>query len=322
MLLVTLILLPKAWGSACLEASKCTRKLNHNGQFLTYFSNFKTDVINTKITKAVIVIHGALRNGNEYYDDMVKALRAEGLIGSILILSPTFRKVNDARKRKKDEFYWGRAWDTKWKYGYISSGPKVGTSSFKLLDNLVLSLNSVNFPNLKQVIVTGHSAGGQFTIRYAFSSEIDSLSEFKVSFVPSNPSSWLYTTDNRGSKINGKYALKNFNKSLCPEYNQYIYGLEGKLPSYFPKDLIKANKKFVLKDIRYLMGQADTEGSSLDKSCEANIQGKNRIERGIHYYQTMRNTFPKTTHKLFKVPAIGHDHFLMYSSKEFLDFLN
>ena len=234
----------------CNDIPKCKRKFYYNNSFLQYHSNFSILKKNNNIKQAIIVIHGTLRNGDEYYKSVMAASLLEGKQSESLIIAPSFKRIDDPKE--KDELFWGRKWYQKWKYGYPSQNASP-ISSFKLIDELIFQVsNQSNFPNLKNIIIIGHSAGGQFIQRYAVGTTIDQNINHKLILVPSNPSSYLYLNENRYHFKNGNFHLMKEPSHNCSDYNQYIYGLEN-LPPYF-SGFSKAElyKNFQKKNLIYL----------------------------------------------------------------------
>ena len=299
--------------SVCDDHKLCRYRFYNKHSFLTYFSTHDLHKNNSKVERLVIVIHGALRNGDEYFNDTVKAAKKFGVADKTIILSPSFRKISD--ERGPTELYWGRPWDTKWKYGYRSQDQDK-VSSFKVIDNLIYSIaRSNNFPNLKNIVITGHSAGGQFTQRYAVYSEIRNHISQKILFVPSNPSSYLYLDPERYEFSGGNYRLKSFDQNNCKDFNAYIYGPE-QLPDFFYRGIDQLRKNYEKNNVIYLMSEEDKDTDSLDQSCEANLQGLTRFERAKNYWFYLKNHLSTLNHKFVSIPEIGHDHIAVYSSEE------
>lgn len=299
--------------SVCESHKSCSDKFVVKDNFLTYFSTHKINLENTNIERLVIVIHGALRNGHEYFDDTVVAAKKLNVENKTIVLAPTFRKVTD--ERAEGEMYWGRKWYTKWKYGYLSEdSDKV--SSFDVLDKLITKITtSNNFPNLKSIVVTGHSAGGQFTQRYGVSTRIGKSLSQTFTIVPSNPSSYMYLDAERYEFTNGNYQIKNL-KNDCSEYNNYIYGPINRARYMENMSIAELRYNFKNQKMIYLMSEQDKGTDSLDRSCEAKLQGKNRFERSQNFFHYVKKQITSTNHRFLSIPEIGHDHVLVYESRE------
>jgi hypothetical protein len=103
----------------------------------------------------------------EYYAPLLVALVSHPDLESTwrrrtIVLAPHFQERSDAAS---DEHWWKGNWR--------EGGESDGVSSYAVVDTLVARLRNGMFPNLKWIVITGHSAGGQFTQRYAAFTDID-----------------------------------------------------------------------------------------------------------------------------------------------------
>lgn len=305
---------PESQGESCDNIDNCLNKLYFKKQFIKLYSNSSINNQNNKIKTAIIVIHGTLRNGDDYFRSMHEVSKSYDKEAETLVIAPSFKRVDD--NREEQELFWGRRWYQKWKYGYNSHNTKP-ISSFEVIDEIIKKLsNKLFFSNLKKIILIGHSAGGQFVQRYAVGTKIDDTINHNIIYVPSNPSSYLYINSNRYSFLNDDFNTINNPSYECNKYNDYIYGLNS-LPTYFQKTSVKVlQRNFLKRNVVYLMGEEDNKPGYLDKSCEANLQGKNRFERSVNFFQYLRNEFPQSNHQFLSVAQVGHDYDLIFKSKE------
>jgi cyanophycinase len=289
-------------------------KFYYNKNFLTYYTTDDFQIKNVNIKRLVIIVHGALRNGDEYFTAAVNASKKHGVRKNTMIVAPHFRRESD--QREQEEIYYGNRWDTKWKYGYKSQDSD-SVSSFTLIDTLIKQISSSgSFPNLENIIVTGHSAGGQFTQRYAIGSTIREEIDKKISFVPSNPSSYMYLDSERFHFKDGNYSVIDTGES-CPEFNEYIYGPIHRA-DYLAKTSVKDLKlNYKANRIIYLMSEEDTGTDMLDRSCEAMLQGRNRFERAKNFWHYDKKLIGGTSnHKFFGIAGAGHEYINVYESTE------
>jgi hypothetical protein len=77
-----------------------------------------------------------------------------------------------------------------------SGGGEIGNdmlTSFDFMDEIIRRVARKDvFPNLKTIVVAGHSAGGQFVIRYEISNQVHDSVGVPISYIVSNPSSFAY----------------------------------------------------------------------------------------------------------------------------------
>lgn len=314
--IVALVLLSTpvfASSKVCENFKNCQYKFIPQNNFLTYYSTHNLNTNNQQIDRLVIVVHGALRNGHEYFNDTVLAAKKFNSLSNTIVLAPHFRKVTDSRE--KGELYWGRKWSKKWKYGYRSSDSDQ-ISSFEVIDQLILSiLKSSNFLGLKDIVITGHSAGGQFTQRYAVASQLRKKIEQNLSFVPSNPSSYMFLDKERYQFSDSNYQQVEIGNS-CLEYNDYIYGPTNRASYMEAQTVEELRANYSEQKVVYLMSEEDKGTDSLDRSCEAMLQGKNRFERSQNFFHYVKKHISATSHRFISIPSVGHEHIEVYESLE------
>jgi cyanophycinase len=296
-----------------LSSKAMAAKFFYNDNFLTYYTTHDFSIKNKDVSRMVIVVHGALRNGDEYFADTVAAAKKHGVDKHTMIVAPHFRRESD--QRLVGEIYYGNRWNTKWKYGYKSQDSD-SVSSFTLIDTMISRIEkSDRFPNLKSIVITGHSAGGQFTQRYSVGSMINSKVVAEVEFVPSNPSSYMFLGEERFEFKKGNFELQEKSKS-CSEYNHYIYGPINRARYLKQYSISSLKKIFRLNKLTYLMSEDDKGTDSLDRSCEAMLQGKNRFERAKNFWHYDKKILGGEKHRFISIPNTGHEHIDVYESAE------
>ena len=301
-------------------------KLDLGGKLLQipYYANYNLDSVHPGIRKAIIVIHGMNRNAGDYYQNMLKAASmSSAYTDSLLIIAPQFLEQDDLHALGLDAsfLYWSGGWKSGANSKDLSSDPRPARiSSYAVLDTLMMRLPAL-FPNLKTIVFAGHSAGGQLTNRYSASSPVASLlcEKYQIStrFVVANPGSYLYLDNQR--PIQGTVDQFRVPANGCTGYNNWRYGLENlyAYPDRIGADSIR--QMFKKRQVIYLLGGNDTDpySSSLDQSCQAELQGSCRLERGAVYFNYLKHYYGNEitqTQKIDTVPGVGHDNYLMFSS--------
>jgi pimeloyl-ACP methyl ester carboxylesterase len=263
------------------------------------------------ITRAILVLHGRLRNADEYFRSALKARETAGETGThALMIVPQFLAQADveAHDLPADTLRW--SWEG-WEGGEGALGPS-DASSFDALDAILARLGDKTlFPNLKQVVVAGHSGGGQMVQRYAIAGKgEDGLKRAGVGvrYVVANPSSYAWFSDMRPEP---EIA------AACPGYNDWKYGMQTR-PAYLAASTPQAlEATYVSRQVVYLLGMRDTNPNhpALDRSCMAEAQGPTRYTRGHAYAQaTQQRDAGTPNHVLHDVPGVGHDGDRMLTS--------
>jgi pimeloyl-ACP methyl ester carboxylesterase len=263
------------------------------------------------IERAVIVQHGRARNADVYFKTALTAQAAAGETGKkALMISPQFIDELDVDRRHVAPNIL-RYTPQGWEGGDDAIRPKA-VSSFAALDAILMKLADRRlFPNLKTVVLAGHSGGGQVIQRYAIvGNAVEALATAGISvrYVVANPSSYAYFGLDRPEPEIAK---------RCPGYNDWKYGMD-RLPGYAAgKTPAELEKDYVSRRVIYMLGALDFDPNHplLDKSCMAEAQGPSRWARGHNYIAVMKardNGAPN--HTLYEIANVGHDGDRMFTS--------
>ncbi|MFJ4344335.1 alpha/beta fold hydrolase [Pseudomonas sp. NPDC089401] len=282
------------------------------------FANNDMHRASLPVQRAVVLLHGVRRNAEDYFDSGKQLLEHAGLSASdTLLLTPHFLTPRD-RRSGDDMPLWAK---DKWMQGTESQDGRVGIAGFTVLDDLLAYLGDrQHFPQLEEIVLIGHSAGGQLMQRYALLGEGDKgLSGIRVRYVISSPSSYLYIDDNRLQDG----AFKPVVAGRCPGYNQYRYGLE-QAPDYFVRQGLDAQqlfRRYATRDVTYMVGALDNNPESrvMDRSCGAALQGVTRVARQLNYlrYEAFlaRQWQVPVQHRQFVARTVGHDEARLFATK-------
>jgi hypothetical protein len=156
------------------------------------YRSYPLDTRNEAITHVLVVVHGAGRNPDSYHRSGLAAAFLTGTLESAVVIAPRMASNDGERCTDAlgpDEISWNCS---TWRSGGPSlSHPAV--TSFDFLDEILRKVARRGvFPNLKAIVVTGHSAGGQVTNRYGMTNQVHDILGVPVSYVVSNPSSYAY----------------------------------------------------------------------------------------------------------------------------------
>ena len=282
---------------------------NNETAQIPYAANRDISIKSPQVERLIISIHSSSYDP-DFYVDTIMGIASEhaDMRGKLLIISPAFyrkdkTKLQDVVLWQTDPF-WGnnRA---------LYQGKEATWSAFEVLDYFIGDiLSSGNFPNIKQIVILGHSAGGQFVNRYAASNTFMDRYTIPVKFLVMAPSSYLYFSPKRANDASRTHFETPYPKK--PAYNHWGYGVK-KLYGFHKKYDVtaeKMQKRYPLLKIRYLVGSEDVHlSNTLDMNAEAMLQGLNRKQRAITYYNHLQEHFGSNiiqNQDLFIIDGVGH----------------
>jgi hypothetical protein len=190
---------------------------------LTYRSHALT-TSDQAITHAVIVIHGAERDAATSFRIAAASAVLRGRIETTLILAPRFAaRLGSActDDLSADELNW--QCDVQlgdWRSGgaAITDG---SLTSFDVLDDLLRRIEGSGlFPNLRTVVVAGHSAGGQFVTNYQMTNRLHEQLRVPPAYVTANASAYAYPDDQRPVAVSAQE---------CPAYANWPFGTAARV---------------------------------------------------------------------------------------------
>ena len=284
-----------------------------------YLSNRPLQETNPAIVRAIIVIHGGYRIPEEYYAPILVALVAKPDLEvnwrpRTIVLAPHFQERAEAA-----------AGEHSWKGNWREGGESDGVGSYTVVDTLIARLRGGAFPNLRWIVLTGHSSGGQFVQRYAAFTDVDlqpGTNSALIKFVPANPSSYVYLNRYRyGGKTNQWFIPEKD----CPSgdgYNEWKYGLDGLYGYTAARGAEFARAHLPRRRIEVLAGTADVlADDGFDTDCAGMFQGATRYERAQNFKAFMDHFYPTNRVTLTSVPGVGHSGPGMLSSPQGLNAL-
>ena len=262
-----------------------------------YWSNAPLDTPDAGVANVVVVVHGDSRNADDYGRYVVEAAESAGTLGSTVVVAPQFGTEDDGPDGL--DLRWTSA---SWKRGGPSATAD-GTpsiSSFQVMDRVLVAARHA-YPTAR-ISLVGHSAGGQFVQRYAALSDQSVVQRYLVM----NPGSYMYLDSRRwfGKKLR---RLSTSERSDCPDYNEFKYGLEDRRLDIARLTDEEVRAHYAGAPVSYLLGELDTHrDSSLDSGCEANLQGSNRKIRGNQFFRALGRTVT-SVHTKYVVAGVAHE---------------
>ena len=289
------------------------------------YASYPLDARNTSITRALIMVHGAGRNADHYFETSMAAAFLAGAVDNTIVIAPHFIAGND--KPQPNEVMWPERGEN-WRSGGTSpTNPTI--TAFRFIDDIVKKLaDKKTFPNLTRIVVAGHSAGGQFATRYEMANKVHTTPGVSISYVVANPSSYAWPADvrplptgdadpNKGAnealgadqeKVHGDFTFGAFDASKAPSFNRWPSGLDSLSTGYvkgMTADQLKKN--LVERPTTYLLGQVDVLPlGGFDSSPNAMAQGPTRRSRGEAFFKYVTETLG-AKHTAIIVPECGHN---------------
>lgn len=299
---------------------------NESGVLPFYISN---NADPTKVLRAIVVWPGKPRDIWKYANLMMNArsvavsdnfVKQGASNDSFLIVAPAMLNQMDlaaGAAHSNELVFHGSGWQR----GAPSRNPpmKHAVTSYAAVDQIIDQLfNKNTYPNLNQVVVAGHSMGGQAAQRYALMKKTK-VYDNNMRFWIGNPGSWAWLIDSR------PYMNANVTCQAENAWDTWPYGLDGnqtKLTPYAKRDVV-ANKTYVVdrflnRQVSYALALLDIGAG--DTHCPAKWQGGNHLDRGSQFVLQFANTttllkgqFPPK-HTLDYIANVSHQDYAMYST--------
>jgi hypothetical protein len=257
--------------------------------------------------RALVIIHGRLRNAADYFATGLALAKAAGPVGeATIVVAPQFLNPADVTAHHLAGRY--LRWNDDWAEGRPAQNPAAAhsddpaASSYDVLDDVVAKLSNTSaFPQLQRIVFVGHGGGAQMLARYAV--VMRPQPGPAISFVIANAGTYLYPTTARPLPPD------------CQDFNKWKYGFDN--PPPYVGDVGKILHDFAARDITLLLGAKDRKSNGvLDQSCAAQAQGRNRLERGRNYVGAMTTSGMAPLLKHAIVHGAGHDEKKMLLSTE------
>jgi pimeloyl-ACP methyl ester carboxylesterase len=297
------------------------------------YSTYSLTVPNPAIHRALIMVHGANRNPDHYFRTATTAAFMASALNDTIVIAPGFFSDDQECKDKleKDQVSWSCGRDS-WRSGGTSTTNK-DLTSFDFVDEILRRLaDKKTSPNLKAIVIAGHSAGGQFVSRYEMANRVADTLGVPVSYVVANPSSYAWPDASRPlpqadaapenavlgwkeEKPHTNFTYGPFDAAKDPKYDLWPYGLEKHDSGYtvgISDDQLRS--QLASRPTTYLLSQVDTLPlGGFDGSPSAMAQGPTRRARGeafVHYI----NQHLGAQAQILIVPECGHNDRCVYTT--------
>lgn len=348
-MLALLFVTAAALAAPCTTASpSCTEWIQAPGQEsrVLVYRTYPLATRNENITRALIFVHGINRDADNHFRTVLAAAFLAGALDDTVIIAPRFASSSSAPGNESgdchdplapNEANWicqAQRPDT-WRSGGPEIGPateKDKVTSFDFADEIIRRLAQKDiFPNLKKIVVAGHSAGGQFVMRYEMSSPVPDSARIPISYVVANPSSYAYL-DTLRPTANALPATiaPGFTPPVpatppapfvpfsdaknCTGYNNWPYGLKNRSGYAARINDDQLQKQLVNRSVTYLLGEVDILPLGIfDTSCPAMAQGTTRLARGLAFGKYVKEIYG-AQHATVVVPFCSHSARCMFTA--------
>ncbi len=174
---------------------------------------------------------------------------------------------------------------------HVAAAP--GTRTVDLIPALISWAQRASGQADMPYALLAHSAGSQFLDRVA---AFVPLSASRI--VLANPSTWVMPDVTTNAP----------------------FGFGGMADAATAESTLRA---YLALPITVLLGQEDTKSKNLARSPQAEAQGKNRHERGLHAFQAAQETARQHNWpfnwRLVEVPGVGHNASAMFASPQAIE---
>jgi pimeloyl-ACP methyl ester carboxylesterase len=300
------------------------------------YRTYALDEPNPAITRALVIVHGASRDADNYFRTGLAAAFLAGALDNTIVIAPRFASNGGSCADKLDagEINWPCSGDS-WRSGGAAAGGNL--RSYDLTDEILRKLARRNvFPNLNVIVVAGHSAGGQYVNRYQMANQVHEKLGVPVLYITSNPSSYGYMDATRPNdnawSVSARapgYVPAPTDHALfgafsgrrdCTTYNKWPYGFESRSGYTAAIRDEQLKKQFASRPETYLLGELDILPlGGFDASCSAMAQGPTRLARGEAYAKYAEKL--GAHHTLTIVPLCGHNARCMFTAEVALPLL-
>jgi pimeloyl-ACP methyl ester carboxylesterase len=337
-------LLEKGSTAPCIAISEaCTEWIAPKGspQRVLVYRSYPLEKRNNQIVSALVMVHGGLRNAEDQFTNELAASFLSGHLSDVILIAPRFASNTAPEwchdKLGEQEANWicedSRA--DSWRNGMPAIG-NAKLTSFDIADEIVRRLADKKvFPNLKHIVIAGHSGGGQFALRYAMANQVHDTG-VTLSYVVSNPDAFVYLDGLRPTPAayppaaagprfippNPNEAFTPFSDARhCATFNDWQYGLRNRAGYTATQTDEQLKRQLTSRTVTYLLGSGDMlQFGGFDDSCPAMAQGPTRLARGLAYAKYITELHG-AKHQAVVVEGCGHNDRCIFTAKQALPLL-
>ena len=336
------IVLPRiASGAPCATAiPACTEWVTVAGRpsRVLIYRTYSIVTRNENITRALIMIHGSGRDADDYFRTALAAAFLAGALDDSIVIAPRFAANNVGTNCQdmlaSNELNWYcEPHPDDWRYGGTAVG-REAISTFDVIDEtLRLLARKEFFPNLRAIVVAGHSGGGSFTARYQAVNTIHEGLNVAITYVAANAASYIYLDAVRPTAAaypiaasapgfvppSPKDPFVQFRGSTtCGAFDTWPYGTRHRRGGSAGITDDQLKKQLFARPINYLVGSLDILPlANFDDSCAAMAQGPTRMARALAFSKYLNEKY-SVQHETTVVALCGHNARCMFTANPVL----
>ena len=257
------------------------------------YRSYPLDAPNPAVKRGLIVIHGLLRDAGDHFRWALAAGFLAGALEDTLVIAPRFASNEggpcDDTLATGEVGWHCHLGNQSWHTGGAAVAGTV--TSFEVVDEIARKLaRKDTFPNLRAIVVAGHSGGGQFASRYAMTTGVHDTLAVRPTYLVANPSSYTYLDEIRPTESGRLRPF--FDAANCTGYDKWPYGLRSRNGYAAKVGDEQMKKNLADRPATLLLGEFDTAPAyGFDRSCAAMAQGANRLARGLAYAKYVNERF-------------------------------
>lgn len=319
----------------CVSAtSACTEWVTLGGgpQRSMIYRSHPLEVKDEAIVRVFVLIHGAGRDADNYFRNALAAAFLRGALENTLVISPRMASNDGAGctdALDTNEISWHCS---TWRSGGRSISHE-SVTSFDFLDEILRKVaRKDRFPNLRAIVVAGHSAGGQVVNRYEMTNQVHETLGVPVTYVVSNPSSYAWPDETRPTSAAWSRTAGAPGYSAdpdpgavpfrapgdarnCTTYDRWPFGLNERSGYSAKQTVEQIRTQLATRPTTYLLGDLDILPlAGFDGSCPAMLQGPTRFARGQAFARYVIEKFG-AKHTLTVTPLCGHNARCVFTSE-------
>ena len=323
-------------GQPCTSASReCTEWVTLPGSSsrALVYRTYSLNARNEDVTHALLMVHGGSRNADDYFRTALTPTFLAGRLHDTVVIAPRFA-ANDGQNCTDEISGYELNFPCGGQTWYVGSAAEndADVTAYDVIDELLSDLaRKETFPNLSEIVVAGHSAGGVFVSHYQMTNMVHEELGLPTTYVAANAGYYAYldalrptetafpvnvaaTAPGFGPQNSGDSspAFETFpDADNCTAYNNWPYGLQKRSGYSSRLSDEKLKGQLVERPMIYLLGALDVRRVS--SPCSRLAQGPNRLAVGFAYGKYV-NEKHGADHEIVVVGGCGHNHRCMFSS--------